>query len=121
MKREYLPLGSLPAWLKLNGAVFNGIAFEQLTTSESRTEKGNAIIATTEKISNESDSQPQILLQVPLDLTLSFDTVHDYSKSDRELREVLDAVEDFGRVWNRQLSPITERLLTLSRVQEERL
>lgn len=98
MKREYLPLGSLPAWLRLNGAVFNGIAFQQLSTNESRTEKGNAIVATAEKTSNESDAQPQILLKVPLDLTLSLDTVHDYSKSDRELREVLDAVEDFGRV-----------------------
>lgn len=98
MKREYLPLGSLPAWLRLNGVVSNGIAIQQLGSSESGTDKGNAIVATAEKTSQESDEQPQVLLRVPSDLVLSLDAVHDYSKSDRELREVLEAVDDFGRV-----------------------
>lgn len=56
------------------------------------------MLATAEKTSNESDAQPQVLLQVPSDLVLSLDTVHDYSKSDRQLREVLEAVDDFGWV-----------------------
>lgn len=98
MKRGYLPLGSLPAWLKLNGVVSNGVAIRQLSSSESGTDKGNAIIATAEKTSHESDAQPHILLQVPPDLVLSLDAVHDYAKSDRDLREVLEAVDDFGRV-----------------------
>lgn len=98
MKREYLPLGSLSAWLRLNGVVSNGIAIHQLGSSESGTDKGNAIVATAEKTSHESDAQPQVLLQIPSDLVLSLDTVHDYAKSDRELREVLEAVDDFGRV-----------------------
>lgn len=98
MKRDYLPLSSLPAWLRLNGVVANGIAFQQLGSSESGTDKGNAIVATSETTSNERDVQPQVLLDVPSDLVLSLDTVHDYSKSDRELREVLEAVDEFGRV-----------------------
>lgn len=106
MKRDYLPLGSLPAWLRLNGVVANGIAFQQLGSSESGTDKGNAIVATSEKKSNERDAQLQVLLHVPSDLILSLDTVHDYSKSDRELREVLEAVDDFGRVRNSAVAKI---------------
>lgn len=98
MKREYLPLSSLPAWFRLNGIVYDGITFLQLGASECGTDKGNAIVATAEKTSNESDAQPRVLLQVPSDLILSLDSVHDYSKSDHELREVLEAVGDFGRV-----------------------
>lgn len=100
MKPEYLPLGSLSAWLRLNGIVANGVAFQQLGSSESGIDKGNAIVATADKQSNDSDVQPQVLLQVPSDLILSLETVHDYSKSDRHLREVLEAVGDFGRVCN---------------------
>lgn len=98
MRREYLPLQSLPAWARLNGIVTNGVAFQNLSSTESDTEKGNAIVATENKSSNETDSLPQVLLQIPRDLVLSLDAVHDYSKSDRDLREVLEAVEGFGRV-----------------------
>ena len=97
MKREYLPLGSLLAWLKLNGIATNGVAVQRLGTAESETDKGNAILATVENFNNDPDNQ-QILLQIPRDLVLSLESVHDDSKSDRDLREVLEAVGDFGRV-----------------------
>lgn len=96
MKLEYLPLGALLAWLRLNGVVTNGVAVQRLESAESETDKGNAILATTEN-SNDPDDQ-QTLLQIPRDLVLSLESVHDYAKSDRDLREVLEAVGDFGRV-----------------------
>lgn len=92
MKREYLPLGSLPTWLRLNGINADGVAIQQLGSSESGADKGNAIVATEKKSSSD------ILLQVPSDLVLSLQTVHDYSKSDRDLKEVLEAVGEFGMV-----------------------
>jgi len=98
MRREYLPLQSLPVWAKLNGISTNGVAFQNLSSTESETDKGNAIVATEEKSSSETDSSPQILLQIPRELVLSLEAVQDQSKSDRDLREVLEAVGDFGRV-----------------------
>ena len=98
MKREYLPLGSLPAWLRLNGIDTNGVAFERLGSSESGADKGNALVATENKSSSDSDAVPEVLFRIPGDLVLSLETVHDYSKSDQDLREVLEAVGDFGRV-----------------------
>lgn len=98
MRRQYLPLQSLPAWARLNGIVTNGVAFQNLSSSESDTDKGNAIVATEEKSSHENDSLPQVLLQVPRELVLSLETVQDYSKSDQDFREVLEACGGFGRV-----------------------
>ncbi|KAJ5917394.1 hypothetical protein N7466_010948 [Penicillium verhagenii] len=95
MKREYLPLDSLLAWLRLNGIATNGVAVQKLDSGDSETDKGNAIIATADR-SNDTDDE-QILLQIPRDLVLSLESVYDYSKSDRDLREVLEAVGDSGR------------------------
>ncbi|KAJ5904466.1 hypothetical protein N7504_006849 [Penicillium tannophilum] len=96
MKREYLPLGALLAWLRLNGIVTNGVAVQRVGSAESETDKGNAILATADNFYKDPDDQ-QTLLQIPRDLVLSLESVHDYSKSDRDLREVLEAVGDFGR------------------------
>ncbi|KAJ5744810.1 hypothetical protein N7533_009680 [Penicillium manginii] len=97
MRREYLPLQSLSAWARLNGIITNGVAFQNMSSTESDTDKGNAIVATEEISSHESDSLPQVLLQVPQDLVLSLETVQDYSKSDQDFREVLEACGGFGR------------------------
>lgn len=96
MKREYLPVETLPAWAKLNGISLAGVAFGRLQ-AEDGTDKGCAIVATEEKI-NESESNPEILLKMPSDLVLSLETVHNYAKADGYLREVLEAAGDFGRV-----------------------
>ena len=42
--------------------------------------------------------QPKILLTVPKDLVLSQSLVEEHAKSDRHLREILEAVGDFGKV-----------------------
>ncbi|KAE8373269.1 hypothetical protein BDV26DRAFT_71365 [Aspergillus bertholletiae] len=99
MKREYLPVETLPAWTKLNGISVDGVTFCKLRT-EDGIDKGCAIVATEEKCSEgsetgEADAEP--LLRVPSDLILSLRLVEAHAKSDRYLREVLDAVGDFGR------------------------
>lgn len=98
MKREYLPLEALPAWSRLNGIIADGVGVQKLSSSDDSTEKGNGIVATQDRTSKESDAQPEILLQIPSDLLLSLDIVHDYAKCDGHLREVLEAVGDLGRV-----------------------
>lgn len=103
MKREYFPLESLPAWLKLNGIIAKGISFGKLDSGEKDTGKGNGIVATRDQASADSDASPTVLLQVPPDLVLSLYAVHDYAKSDQNLREVLEAVGGFGKVRARAL------------------
>ncbi|KAJ5793737.1 hypothetical protein N7457_000336 [Penicillium paradoxum] len=97
MKREYLPIESLPAWQRLNGIAVHGIAVQKVGSDEHGADKGCAIIATEAKTSSENDAEPKILLQIPSDLVLSLETVHNYAKSDRYLRDVLEAIGDFGR------------------------
>ncbi|KAJ5291244.1 hypothetical protein N7478_000495, partial [Penicillium angulare] len=97
MKREYLPLDSLPAWLKLNGIVTKDVAVQKVGSDESDIDKGNAIVATATRSNDCPVAPPQVLLQIPRDLVLSLETVQDYSKSDADLREVLQAAGEFGR------------------------
>ncbi|KAJ5351323.1 hypothetical protein N7452_000297 [Penicillium brevicompactum] len=97
MKREYLPLRTLPAWQRLNGVVLSGIEFQQLGSDENGADKGSGIVATESKFSSESDTNPEILLQIPSDLIISLETVQNHAKSDPYLRDVLEAIGDFGR------------------------
>lgn len=100
MKHDYYPIESLPSWIKLNGVSVNGIAFRKLQADDG-TDKGSAIVATEVKTSGNAASnavESEVILRVPSDLVLSFDFVEEYSKSDRQLREVLEAVGNFGRV-----------------------
>jgi hypothetical protein len=53
---------------------------------------------TESKSSSESDTNPEILLQIPSDLIISLETVQNHAKSDPYLRDVLEAIGDFGRV-----------------------
>lgn len=93
MKREYLSIDSLPAWARLNGVSVSGVAFKRLQTDDG-TDKGSAIIAAEGKQNTSKD----VLLQIPSDLILSLEAVNTYAKSDRYLREVLEAVGNFGKV-----------------------
>lgn len=99
MKRDYLSLNSLPAWAKFNGIALQGAAFQSPGSTElSGVDKGNAIVATVNKANNAPTSESNPLLQIPSDLVLSLDAVYNHSKSDPDLRVVLEAMEDFGRV-----------------------
>ena len=93
MKREYVSIESLPAWARLNGVSVSGVAFKRLQSDG--TDKGSAIIAEEKQ---DSSSKDMLLLQIPSDLILSLEAVNTYAKSDRYLREVLEAVGGFGKV-----------------------
>lgn len=92
MKREYVSIESLPAWARLNGVSVSSIAFRRLQSDG--TDKGSAIVAEGKQDSSSKD----VLLQIPSDLILSLEAVDTYAKSDRYLREVLEAVGGFGKV-----------------------
>lgn len=82
------PLGYFPAWANLNGVRFNGVA-----VSKTQTGKGTGLIASAEI------SQPDVvLMKVPQTLILSLENVWIFAKSDRHLREVLEAVGEYSRV-----------------------
>lgn len=100
LQRQYLPIEALPAWARLNGIICHGVAFECFQSSDG-TDKGSAVIAKEEKYNGDpasEDSRPEILIRVPPDMVLSLELVDSYAKSDRYLREVLDAVGEYGRV-----------------------
>lgn len=113
MRRESLPIDTLPAWARLNGVVCDGVVFQRLR-SEDGTDKGGAIVSTVERdtttnsstqsAQDDGTSSPQILIRLPGDLILSRESVANYAKSDRHLREVLDAVGSFGTVGQQPLS-----------------
>ncbi|KAH8698545.1 SET domain protein [Talaromyces proteolyticus] len=88
--RSHLPLEVLPAWASLNGIKLHGIKFAKL-------DNGSGIVATEDQQSSLDDEEARILMTVPPDMVLSLAVVHDYAKSDRYLREVLEATGDFGR------------------------
>ena len=93
MKREFLPVEALPPWARLNGLSVSDVAFRRLQ-AEDGTDKGSAIVATEAK--GNGDMPSDVLLRIPSDLVLSLEAVD--AKSDRYLREVLEAVGDFGKV-----------------------
>jgi hypothetical protein len=116
MKRQFLPIEVLPAWARLNGVTFHGVAFEKLfgssSVSDVAEDKGSAVIAKEEKYNGDLESddgekgenpRAEILIRVPPDLVLSLGFVEDCAKADRYLRDVLEAVGEFGRVCSTTL------------------
>lgn len=97
MKRQLLPLEALPAWIKLNGISIHGIEIKRLVTNDG-IDKGASTVTTCVLESKEDSPEPEVLMVIPSDLVLSLDTVHTCAKSDRYLREVLEAVGEFGKV-----------------------
>lgn len=102
MKRQYLPIEALPAWAKLNSVTFHGVEIKRLPYGEG-TDKGSAVLAIgpgeiQESILDEPDLEPEVLIKVPPDLILSLLRVEIHAKSDKCLREALEAVGDFGKV-----------------------
>ncbi|KAF2470099.1 SET domain-containing protein [Lindgomyces ingoldianus] len=83
------PIDALPAWAEFHGVTFNGTTIGQMSGFEQR---GSTVIATRDLRGGKEDP----LIMVPKDLILSRQTVDIFAKSDRHLKEVLDAVGDFG-------------------------
>lgn len=97
MRQQDLPIDTLPAWARLNGVSLSGVVFRRLQADDG-TDKGCAVVATEARGDGDDHSHPEVLISVPSDMVLSLESVSNYAKSDRYLREVLEAVGDFGRV-----------------------
>jgi hypothetical protein len=95
MRRHCLPIEQLRAWATLNDVKFNDTRIEGITNPDGQY-KGAGLFAARDF--EASDDFETSLLSVPHDLVLSLDLVHDYAKSDGHLRDVLEAVGEFGWV-----------------------
>lgn len=87
-----LPVGALLPWATLNNVLFNGIT---VGTQAGLEDRGYTIIATRE-LSTEHQEEP--LMTVPQDLILSLERVREHTKYDRDLRDVIESLGDFGQV-----------------------
>ena len=86
----HIPSGALKWWAESDEVVFDSTAPGFIA------DRGGALLAT--KSVEEHTGPPRTLLTVPQDLVLSLDRVYEYAKSDRDLREVLACLQNFGRV-----------------------
>ncbi|KAK7719495.1 hypothetical protein SLS57_005694 [Botryosphaeria dothidea] len=84
------PVSALPPWGELNDVTFNGISVGLLPGFEQR---GSTVIAGRDL--SAGDAEP--LMIIPRDLVLSQEVVRVHAKSDQHLRQVLDALAEFGR------------------------
>lgn len=85
------PIDALPTWATFHGVKFNGVKIGPLPGFE---ERGSTVIAARELQGGSVDP----LLEVPRDLIISRENIELFARSDRHLREVLEAIGDFGRV-----------------------
>ncbi|KAF6240455.1 hypothetical protein HO173_001123 [Letharia columbiana] len=87
MHRQTLPIDQLGAWARLNNVEFNGVKI-----MASQGDKGSGLVMTAER----SIDNP-LLMTIPNDLVLSLENVWVYAKSDKHLRQVLEATGDYSR------------------------
>ena len=87
MHRETLPINQLAAWTRLYNVEFNGVT---ITTVQGN--RGSSLVTTA------ASADDPLLMTVPSEFILSLDNVWIYAKSDRYLRQVLEATGDYSRV-----------------------
>jgi hypothetical protein len=93
--------GKKDGWLQLpqnafvSWAVLNDVTFDR-TAPGTILGRGGALLAKEDLNADEDSSN--ILLTVPKDLILSLERVQDHAKADKDFREVLESLGDFGRV-----------------------
>lgn len=100
MRRQTLPITALPVWAKFNGIELHRVEIERLTAHG--IDKGSAVVARRDITGNGNNEQ---LMLVPRDMILSMEAVGNYAKSDKHLREVLEAAEDYARVRGSFVEP----------------
>ena len=81
-------VNSLRVWAQINGASFDGVTFDAVEN------RGAGVLADRDLKGGAEGP----LMVVPRDLILSRERVELQAKSDRWLRELLDALGEFGRV-----------------------
>lgn len=84
----------LPSEAVLPWAMLNEVNFRQVVPGQA-VGKGGALLA---KHSLPGASKDGELMSVPHDLILSLERVLDHAKADKDFREVLEALGEFGRV-----------------------
>ena len=94
MHRETLPIDQLDAWIRLNNVELRGVKIAALHGN-----RGSGVVATVKR----SVDDP-LIMRIPFDLVLSFELVWMYAKSDKHLRQVLEATGDYSRVLGSQAS-----------------
>lgn len=87
MRWETLHIDQLATWTRLNHVEFEGVKVSALQGN-----KGSGLVTTVER----STKNP-LLMTVPNDLVLSLENVWVHAKSDKHLRQVLEATEDYAR------------------------
>ncbi|CAD6572123.1 MAG: hypothetical protein ASARMPREDX12_004956 [Alectoria sarmentosa] len=87
MHRETLPVDQLAVWSRLNNVEFNGV---KITVVQGN--RGSGLVTTAER-----RDDPFWLMRIPNDLILSLETVWVYAKSDKHLRQVLEATGYYSR------------------------
>lgn len=86
-----LPSASFRLWIK-----HNEIQFAH-TVPGAVDGKGSALLAE-ECLDDNKNDYATVLMVVPKDLILSLGRVQEHAKEDKEFREVLESLGDFGRV-----------------------
>lgn len=93
--------GRIEGWLRLEPEAFlpwamlNDVEFHR-TVPGLIPNRGGALLAKEPLNAEENDSN--LLLTVPKDLILSLERCNEHAKVDRDYREVLQSLDDFGRV-----------------------
>lgn len=93
--------GKAAGWLQLDPAAFNewtslnDIRYHK-TYPGSIPGRGGALLAA--ESLNAANDQSNLLLTVPTDLILSLEQCQEHAKVDKDYRQLLDALGDFGRV-----------------------
>jgi len=99
MKHASIPSAQLQAWAQLNDATLYGVKISSNIISEDGIHKGGGLQSTTTHPSED------VLLSIPQDLILSKESVLQCAKTDRHLRQLLEAMEDFIQVGTVKVSP----------------
>lgn len=85
-----LPAEAFNPWAHLNGVRFHEVKPGQIAG------RGSALLAS-KAVVNSPDGA-ECLLTVPKDLILSLEQIQEQAKVDRDFRELLESLGDFGRV-----------------------
>ncbi|KAI5305430.1 hypothetical protein KEM56_004467 [Ascosphaera pollenicola] len=92
MKRDLRPIEELASWSSLAQISLNDVKVAKLEANG--VDKGSAVVATKDIPVSDGST---VLMKVDRDMVLSLERVKDYAKSDRHLKEILEALGDYAQ------------------------